>query len=380
MSEFVLKEQNYKKLNDMLLLEGPGVSTWGGFDDAGKFSSNLLETLWDINYYAGGTDSIQANWPMIKRLFITPLECDWKSRGRYTIAELGDEAGPALAMARLAYRAGDKDTYAFASYIFGGELLHHYVKQSGAKYFRVHQPWNSDEFMPQEVYLTNLWSDVAGWQIDGPKYPEDAGERQYNNRWIRFSSDEVAWFYRDCLSAEVRSEMDMLTSRAQKEDVKYELRKDTAHIGPSLVRLRAMLLDESPEKLVQLAPPDTWKVDRGADITAMCVPILHNTRVVQRVRIIPPAKTTYALGLERKIKSGSPELTILADASTDRGVPAELRGYPFLRWRGWRAPQKVEDLPEGKWWSFGQITPAGLKPRSVDSKQLNWNTKVMVFR
>jgi len=74
--------------------------------------------------------------------------------------------------------------------------VHHYVKQRGADYFRKNQPWHSMELMDDEVYLTNLWDDVAGWQIEGPNYPRQASERQYNNRWsdskIRTSADFTA--------------------------------------------------------------------------------------------------------------------------------------------------------------------------------------------
>jgi len=384
MREFVLQERNYKPFRGMLLLVGPGIGTWGGYDDAGKFSSNLLETIWNIAHYAGGWDIIRQRWQMIKRFFITPLECDWKSVGRYAIAEMGDEAAPPLAMARLAHQIGDYDTYAFACYIFARELVHHYVKQVGAVYFRLHQPFHSEEFMHEEVYLTNLWGDLAGWQIDGPTYPKVVGERQFNNRWVRFSCEEVAWFYQEVLSSEVRAEMDLLTERARcqkdEEETPYRLLQDTAHIAPSIVRLRALLLNEPSQKLAAIAPPERWQVGRGADVSAMCVPFLRTSRPIQRICIIPLIKTNFVLGLEGVREfSEYPALALAADASMAEELPEHMRGYPFLRWWGWRAPKVVKGLQWGEAWSFGQIVPEGISVKRAEAKRLNWNTQVWFF-
>ncbi|MCS7192681.1 MAG: hypothetical protein NZ937_06860 [Armatimonadetes bacterium] len=382
--EFVLQEGNYKSFRSMLLLVGPGIGTWGSYDDAGKFSSNLLETVWNIAYYAGGWEIIRQRWQTVKRFFITPLECDWKSVGRYAIAEMGDEAAPPLSMARLAYQVGDYETYAFACYIFARELVHHYVKQVGASYFRLNQPWHSEEFMPEEVYLTNLWGDLAGWQIDGPTYPKVTGERQFNNRWVRFSCEEVAWFYQGVLHSEVSAEMDLLTERAKRqkgeEETPYRLLQDTAHIAPSIVRLRALLLNEPPEKLATIAPPESWQVGRGADVAAMCVSFLRTSRPVQRVRLIPPIKTNFALGLERAREfSEYPALALTAEASMAKELPEKMRGYPFLRWWGWRAPKAVSGIQWGESWSFGQIVPEGFAVKQAEAKRLNWNTVVWFF-
>jgi len=46
--------------------------------------------------------------------------------------------------------------------------------------------------------------DTAGWQIDGPTYPEKTGERQYTNRWVRFKNEDVGRFYRDFLEDDVK--------------------------------------------------------------------------------------------------------------------------------------------------------------------------------
>jgi len=383
-AEFVLQEKHYKPFKGMLLLVGPGIGTWGGYNDAGKFSSNLLESLWNFAHYAGGWDVIKARWPMVLRFFITPLVCDWKSMGRYAIAEMGDEAAPPLALARMAHKVGDRDTYAFASYVFARELVHHYVKQVGAPYFRRHQPWHSDEFLPEEVYLTNMWGDLASWQIDGPTYPEHQRARQYNNRWVRFSCEEVARFYRDLFPTEVRAELDLLTQRAkgtQPVGTPYRLHKDAAHISASIVRLRAMLLGESPEHLLKLSPPAAWR-GRAADLTAMRLPLLRNTRPAKWTQLIPPAKTDFTLGLERAIPSTRhATLALVCNAPTGNKVPEAVRDVPFLRWWGWPVPKpiKVRRWRAGTFWSFGQILPEGPRPTAAETQWLNWNTRLLSF-
>ncbi|NOY82218.1 MAG: hypothetical protein GXP31_14565 [Kiritimatiellaeota bacterium] len=194
------------------------------------------------------------------------------------------------------------------------------MKQVGAPYSRLRQPWNGDEFMPEAVCVPNLWGDVAGWQIDGPTDPKTTGERQFNNRWGRFSCDEVAVFYRRTLPDEIRPELDLLTGRARRgvafgvRRPPYRLLTHAAHIAPSIIRLRALLLEGPPEELAALAPPDKWK-GRGADVAATCVPFLRNSRPPRRVELIPPAKADSALGLERlRTAAESPCVTLAIEA------------------------------------------------------------------
>jgi len=383
LKNWILDADHYTPFKDYLLLEGPGVTHRdNGAGDAGKFASNLLETLWNIAHYTGQWEPIRENWPLLQRFFVTPYECDWRSMGRYAIAELGDEAAPPLAYARLAYQAGDTDAYAFGCYIFGRELVHHYVKQVGAEYFRRHQPYHSSEPIPENVWLTNLWGGVFGWRLGGPNYPARTSA-QAQNRWVRFSSFEVARFYRDYLPQEVTAEINALTEQALAEgdpNVRYKLFTDTAHITPSLVRLRAMLLDEDPGELLALAPLDQWRVRRGADVAAMCVPILHNAAPTDRVQVIPPIKTDFAVGLQQL--SGSERQAALTMAVTvphGERLYAPMRGYPALVWQTWRSPLPVRGWTGGRHWAFGQIVPLGVELGGVETDQLNWTTVLWTF-
>ncbi|MCC7144826.1 MAG: hypothetical protein IT443_00110 [Phycisphaeraceae bacterium] len=381
--QWVLKEERFQPLKDMLLLVGPGINTWGGYDDAGKFSANLLDTIYHLVSATEQWDLVAEHWPLLKRLFITPLEADWRGFGRYGIAEMGDEAPPALAFARLAWQVGDHDAYAYGCYVFARELVHHYVKQVGAEYFRRHQPYHSMEPMTGSVWLTNLWGETAGWQIDGPDYPKETGERQSNNRWVRFSSYEVARFYRDFLPAEVRAEMDELTARSHElgdDKVFYQLRHDTAHIAPSLLRLRAMLTDESPSTLLSLVPLAQWRVDLGADVAAMAVSVMRAGPEQAWQRLIPDVRSNFVLGLERGRDVWDDSLLDLAvRIPYERRVYARMRHYPALCWFSWRSPFPVRGWPAGKTWSFGQIIPQDYVPQSVTDIYLNWTTRLWLF-
>ncbi|MCS7309782.1 MAG: hypothetical protein NZ741_06130 [Armatimonadetes bacterium] len=364
--EHVLQERNYQPFREVLLLVGPGIGTWGGYDDAGKFSSNLLETLWCYAHYTGDWRTIRERWKLIQRFFVTPYECDWKSFGRYTIAELGDEAAPPLYMARMAYQVGDMDSYRFACYVFVRELVHHYIKQVGHHYFVQRQPWHSTEVMPSEVYLTNLWADIAGWQIDGPTYPRVTGERQYENRWVRFGSEDVARFYRDVLGKEIRGEMDWLLEQARQNRTPYRLHEDTAHIAPSLVRLRSLLLREPVQQLAQISPPERWQLGRPADGTAFCLSLVYAAVKPVVHRLIPQGnRSDWQRGLEAYMPDPFPGLVLAVEAS---------RGYPVLRWWAWEPPQKAQGVPAGERWSFGMVGSEGWRDRSWTAHRLNWNT------
>jgi len=370
MRQHVLREEHYQPFRGMLLLVGPGIGTWGGYDDAGKFSSNLLETLWCYAHYTQDWETIRQHWKTIQKFFITPLECDWKSFGRYAIAELGDEAAPPLYMARMAYQVGDHETYRFACYIFVRELVHHYVKQVGHRYFVQRQPWHSMEPMPENVYLTNLWGDIAGWQIDGPNYPRVTGERQFENRWVRFGSEDVARFYRDVLLDEVRAELDWLRQLAREDKTPYRLHEDTAHIAPSQVRLRSLLLREPIEQLAELSPLDRWQLGRAADGTAFCLSVLYAASQPSVQRIMPLQKRVpFRKGLEPLVADSFPSLTLAVEAE---------RGYPVLRWWAWEPPRKAQGVPAGDRWSFGMVQVPGWDAAAWRRVRLNWNTAIWV--
>jgi hypothetical protein len=366
------KEREYPKGSGRtyLILEGPGIGSWGVLGDAGKFSTNMLETLWAYAHYTNDWELIKERWDMIKKLFCSAAETRWVSYGRDAIAEMGDEAAPCLAYARMAYKVGDMDTYDYACYMFTRELVHHRVKQHGAQYFRFNQPWHSMEFMPEEVYLTNLWGDTAGWQIDGPKYPEKTGERQYTNRWVRFKSEDVGRFYRDYLKDDVKKELDLLNERW---DPRRRYINDS-HIMPSMVQLRSLLLNETPEELAKIATPDKFG-GPASGVIASCISVLRTSHPTRYVRLIPKGEPTpYVAGLEREVSNTNPYLAqaILSSIQDQDDKPKTI--WPLITWWGWRTPSDYYR------WSFGNVVPVKNRgPVSAKNIPLNWNTLVVTY-
>lgn len=366
------KEREYPKGSGKtyLILEGPGIGSWGVLGDAGKFSTNMLETLWAYAHYTNDWELIKERWDMVKKLFCTAAETSWASFGRGAIAEMGDEAAPCLAYARMAYKVGDMDTYGYACYMFARELVHHWVKQRGAQYFRLNQPWHSMEFIPEEVYLTNLWGDTAGWQIDGPTYPEKTGERQYTNRWVRFKSEDVGRFYRDYLKDDVKRELDVLNKRW---DQKRRYINDS-HIMPSMVQLRSLLLNETPEELAKIATPDKFG-GPASGIIASCISVLRTSHPTTYIRIIPKGEpTSFVTGLEREVSIASPYLVQAVQSSIQDQDGEPKTVWPLITWWGWKTPSEYHR------WAFGHVVPSkNGNPTNAKSIPINWNTLVVTY-
>lgn len=373
-ADWVLQPERFKPYEGKLLLTGPGIGDFGAYGDAGKFSSNTLIALWA---YAHATDDwslIKQRWPLIKKLFVTPRECSWRGYGRDGVAELGDEAAPALAMARLAWFVGDKDTFGYASYIFARELVHHVVKQTGATYFVDRQPLHNAEPMPANVHLTNLWGDMAGWQIDGPTYPAQTGERQYTNRWVRFGDPDVARFHRDHLQDLDRAELDGLRG-AEPFKNKRNGGEDYAQTLPSMVRLRSLLLNETPATLDRITSVTAPTNSPGAD-AAYCLAFLHAGQPARLTTLFSLDETAsaWAEGIARDRTSDEPVLDATVQAKSDGGKP----GPPAVTWWGWKPPKQADGVPGGARWSFGQIT-VDRPLTSVSEAALSWNTHTFRF-
>ena len=352
------------------VLEGPGIGSRGVLGDAGKFSTDLLETVWAYAHFTGDWDLVAERWPLVRKLFCTPAETRWATFGRSAVAEMGDEAPPCLAAARLAYRVGDMDMYGYACYVFARELAHHWVKQRGAPYYRARQPWHSLESMPEEVYLTSLQGDLAAWQIDGPAYPQGPGEKQYANRWVRFKSEDVGRFYRDYLLEDVRKELDLLTERWEPE----RRFVNDPHVMPSLVQLRSLLLNEPPADLAKVATPETFG-GPASGVIASCIAVLRTSHPTRRDRLIPAADPTpFVVGIEREVAGPNTHLCQALQWTAREPGARDLRPvWPLVTWWGWKTPS-------GHQWTFGQVTPnpQGV-PLDVQAVPLNWNTQAIVY-
>jgi hypothetical protein len=71
-NRFKLREFPRGSGHTYYILEGPGIGSWNVLGDAGKFSANMLETLWAYAHFTGDWDLIRERWPIVKKLFVTP--------------------------------------------------------------------------------------------------------------------------------------------------------------------------------------------------------------------------------------------------------------------------------------------------------------------
>lgn len=326
----------HSPLHGKIIFHGPGIGSWGSYGDAGKFSTNSLQPIWAYAHYTGDWDLLRERWDLIHRFFITPEEANWVMFGRGGIAELGDEAPPCSAYARIAWHLGDEDQYLLGAYMFARELVHHYVKQTGGRYFYEHQPYNEFAPMPPRVYPTDIWGSTLGWQVDGPIYGREySPEHQSANRWVRFHDPDTGRFYREHLADAVREELDWYT-QAGREDLaglyrpdtyKNWLTADSPHTVTSLARLRSFLLGERFEALDAAAPMEAMAggggIAAGYAYLRSMVPVAHDRLVPRDVPASP-----FVLGLQRR---GLGDLT-----STAQTMGTGLQMQP--RWGHWDMP------------------------------------------
>ncbi|MCB9384650.1 MAG: hypothetical protein H6509_08545 [Bryobacterales bacterium] len=364
--------QPHKPFHGKYLLEGPGIGSWGERGDAGKFMTLALQPIYAFASNGNGWDLIRERWDLVKRFFVTPDEANWLSFGRYSIAEIGDEAAPCSAYARLALGVGDIDEYLFGAYMFSREMVHLTVKQTGGESFYRHQPLHELEAMPERIYPTDMWGSTVGWQVDGPEWGHlSSGEHQSANRWVRFQDPDVGRYYRDRLAQSVGEELDWYDTAANEErkqiyraETYRDWRvRDDAHIMPSRLRLQSLLLDEGQEgnraigalRSVQAAFP----ASRIA--TAYSVLRLNAPREMRRLAPLLDGPSPWVVGLERNglSDSASPVQEVLEDGLTLEPT-----------WYGWGMPRNA---PEGGALgrrSFGRIHgDFGAKVRGAEGRE-----------
>ena len=333
----------------------------------GKLDS--AQHIWAYAHFTGDWDIIKGHWPTLRARTSVSGELQWAGFGRAGHAGLGDGASHCAAFARLAYKVGDMDSYNYACYQFARELVHLFVKQRGADYFRQLQPWHSMEFMDDEVFLTHVSGDNRGWMLDGPKFPATINERLFEKRWERFQDADVARFYRDYLRDDVRREMNWLQHRWEP---KRRSHNDT-HGLPSLVQLRSLLLNQGPAELAAVATPEQFTGPPSGQI-ASCLAVLRTSHPTRYERLIPPGEASpFVAGIERETIRPNPGLVVEIE-SEQRGAGATpgKPEWPRLVWPGWRAPT-------GAAWTFGQIRAStNGSPIRIRSIPLNWNTRLLL--
>ena len=251
----------------------------------------------------------------------------WSSFGQPGLTPLGKHAARCATKARTAYKSGDIDGYNYAAYQFVRELTLLWGRQRGAEYFRKQQPWQSMEWMDEEVFAAGIQRE--GWSLDGPNYPAAAANRIFATRWNGFADVDVARFYTDWLREDARRELDW----CRKRELESNASADVA-------RARRLLLGATPAQFARLVPPG------------------------------PPSP--FVAGAEREVAGPNP--TLLTEVQlVDRAGRPSTNVWPRLAWPTWKTPA-------GSAWTFGRMKPEREgEPKSTRRIPLNWNTEVITF-
>jgi hypothetical protein len=329
--------------------------------------NSSLESIWAYAHFTGDWELIRERWSLIKQRFPAPIRTRWAGFGPDETHVLSDLAAPRLALARLAWKAGDIDTYNYACQMFARELVQEWLRVRGVKYFRDNQPWHSMEAMDGQVFLGALRDETAGWQIDGPVYPRYNGERHFQLRWSGFNNADLGRFFRDYLRPEVKGELDSL-QKNWPQDGRW-------HNEPhSIVQLRSILLNEGPDELARAAMPEQF-TGRPAGVMASCLAVLRTSHPIRYERLIPGgAPSPFVAGIEREVSGPNPYLVqrIMTERREPTSEKAATPIWPRLSWREWKTPTAGD-------WNFGQVADSTNAPATATSTALNWNTRVLTI-
>lgn len=301
----------------------------------------LLEACWAYAHFSGDWDWARRQWPALRPALAAAGDVTWAGFGRERMAAGGDLAAPWIALARLAYQAGDLEAYHQACALLAHDLVQLWVRQRGAAYFRQHQPSRPMEPWSDPLVLTELDGREPGWRLDGPKCSDEGRRQRYAARWMRFSDGDVARFYQDYLGPDLRRELASLAATgATARGVNHQPQE-----LPFLVQLRSLLLQESPGALAAMASPETFSGGVGGRLAAaLCV--LRTAEPARYERLIPAGKPSESLaGGTRGISGdgGSPGLMFR--------IVAPAGDWPAVGRPGW-------GKPVGGVWTLGAIKSA----------------------
>lgn len=361
-----------------ICIDGPGIHG-GLFGDSGKISASGAYNLWSYAHYAGDHGLVRRRWDFIRRMNTNAVNMDFKAMGRHSNAESGEHMPPVLAYARLAYLAGDMDAYYFGAYCFLREALMMYVKQRpvGGEYFRMRQPYVvGGRPMPFWALPNHVLGEAAGWIVDAPGFTPIAGvwrgsEVQTNNRWVRFSSEDAARLWREHLRDQAEEELTaMRTGEFRNHSQPVE---EKVSFTASMLRLHSYLLDPDVEQLIEWFPPARWQwtLDNNGSLM-MALAVIRTAQDRQYQRLIPrdtPA-SGFVTGLARQPVTAGWRGLLLFRWNEDH--------WPRARWFMRGGPSLGGD---SRHFSFGRIVPGQAdRPGEIESRQINWTTRVTAFR
>jgi hypothetical protein len=350
-------------------IDGPGIGNWGSSDwgDSGKLGADMILDAWAYAYYSGDYQTIADKWDIITSLNVTPATMSWLGVGRESIAEMGDEAPPQLALARLAYAVGDRQTYAAAVYWYSRELALHSVKDSGFTLWRSQfGPWHHGMNLPTETG-TNLWGTNAAW-VGGGFHTSEPGENQWVNFYVRFDDMDTLRFHRDHLTWLPQK---VITS-ASKEELKGSESGDKPHnlpggpVSPWLYFIRTVILARNEQDIQQAladwkqndpyVQPLNWWAVRVATAWTEFPP-----KMEQLIPASEPSITDARFAQDQMTGTGLGMISQgdMVTGYTDSKDPSHNRKGipPTQQWFWHNAPSPYAGVEWGDKWTFGSILP-----------------------
>jgi len=289
----------------------------------------IFEALWAHAHFSSDWELIRQNWPAIRKRFTAGGSVRWAGFGRLNVPAGGDLGAPCAAFARLAYQAGDLESYDYACSLLARDLVLVWARHRGADYFRPNLPGRRLEALTKDSLPTELRESPAGWWMEGRG---GKGNDLFSWRWARFQDWDVARFFGDYLAGEARREL----------------------LGFENDQQRTM----SPENAELLARVRSLLENQGT----------NSQRFDRLIPAGPP--TRFVSGPERE---GSPPNSQL---TTSLIVTGPMASAPSR----WPAPGWLnEGTSTGEPWTFGQIRPVRRgDPQRVESIPLNWNTRLIL--
>lgn len=365
---------------------GIGGDIWG---DGGKLVMDQFVAAWMYAYHGRDYGWLPEKAELMEMAASMLPQMAWSRAGRPNIAELGDEAPPALGYARLQYAARDQQRFAWGAYMAMMELVQLHLKCGPmGRYARQFQPWYSMVPMDDTENATDCAGGSHGWTIGGPGHEpiapamqggvdvapyERFGSAQWVTRWRGFHDFDVNRFMREQCTDGVGG---------LRFEVDTWLQRDFAGIGPGAsyptqqnnflnpafvltlalealgepletVRARMNGWEMTPKHLEEA----TWNWEPAPWIYWALAPGRRFERILSQEAL------PWTPGLRSRYVSQNNDL-VFAGAFGRVDEVADLPYLPFPHVGWWTQPAR----PKGSFWGLGFITPdTRHKPAAVET-------------
>jgi hypothetical protein len=266
-----------------------------------------------------------------------------------------------LALARMAYAVGDRQTYAASVYWYGRELVHNAVKNGGFnEWQRQFHPWHPHWDAPLET-ATDIWGTNAGWQ-GGGLVTAETGENQWTNFETRYDDVDTIRFDRDHALALARACVAWA-----------DIHETPPWADSMLYFYRVVLLGQDPTA--------AWAAWRKHDPTKV-----PPDSYISHVAI---AEKEFPLTLQTLIPASTPPIADVSGWASQQmghasfGLVSQSQmtagNLPTPQWFAWHPPVVRPEVDWGDKWTFGSIVPANnpvpckVSEQKVSAETILWS-------